>query len=172
MSSAEINDPRIRRSALRLRLAVLVAMALLAVTLVLAWVGPVLGLAKVEIQDKSGLIDSRVAGTGAMLLIEIALFRLVQMLSAIGEGDLFSSRVIRHFRGFAFWLLLVALAGVAMPMIAALVGLHPLAGGAHRMALVISLTDVLAVGITLLLFLLARLLERARQLDEDMREIV
>ena len=59
-----------------------------------------------------------------------------------------------------------------MPLIAALAGFYPLAGSAHRMALVISLTDVLTVGITLLLFLLARLLERARQLDEDMREIV
>lgn len=172
MSSTEINDLRIRRGALRLRLAVIVAMILLAATLALAWAGPVLGLAKVEIQNKSGLIDSLVAGSAAMLLIEIALFRLVQMLSAIGEGDLFSSRVIRHFRGFAFWLLLVAIAGVAMPLIAALSGSYPLTGGAHRLALVISLTDVLAVGITLLLFLLARLLERARQLDEDMREIV
>ena len=172
MSSTDISDPRIHRGARRLRIAVIAAMVLLAVTLALAWVGPALGLARVEIQHKSGLIDSRVAGTGAMLMIEVALFRLAQMLSAIGDGELFSSRVVRHFRGFAFWLLLVAIAGVAMPLIAALSGSFPLAGGAHRMALVISLTDVLAVGITLLLFLLARLLERARQIDEEMREIV
>ena len=89
MSSIEINDPGIRRRARRLRFAVVVAMVLLAATLVLAWVGPVFGLAKVEIQNKSGLIDSRLVGTGAMLLIEIALFRLAQMLLAIGEGDLF-----------------------------------------------------------------------------------
>ena len=39
-------------------------------------------------------------------------------------------------------------------------------------ALVVDLTKILAVGVTLLLFLLARLLERAGQLDEEMREIV
>ena len=39
-------------------------------------------------------------------------------------------------------------------------------------ALVLDLRDLLTVGITLLLFLLARLLERARAIDEEMREFV
>ena len=39
-------------------------------------------------------------------------------------------------------------------------------------AFALDLRDLLTVGITLLLFLLARLLERARGLDEEMREFV
>ena len=172
MSSTEINDDKIRRGARRLRLAVIAAMVLLGAVVALAWLGPPLGITRVEIESKNLAGDSFLAGTVTILAIEVALFRLVQMLSAIAAGDLFSSRVVRHFRGFAFWLLLVAIGGVAMPLLSSLAGVSPLPGGAHRMALGISLTDVLAVGITLLLFLLARLLERARQLDEDMREIV
>ena len=155
------------RSAARLRIVVIVAMVIIGAAIILAWVGAPLGIARVEVRDRGGVINSLWAGTACILLIEIALFRLTQMLGAIAAGDLFSSRVIRHFRGFAFWLLLVALVGVGAPLIASLLG-----GGPHRLALVLDLTKILAVGVTLLLFLLARLLERARQIDEEMREIV
>jgi hypothetical protein len=42
----------------------------------------------------------------------------------------------------------------------------------HKVRMAIDLRDLLTVGITLLLFLLARLLERARRPDEEMREFV
>lgn len=164
---AEIKDPAIRRGAARLRLAVIVAMVLLALAIVLAWIGNPLGIARVELRQHTDAFDPRLTGTGSILLTEVALFRLTQMLGAIVAGDLFSSRVIRHFRGFAFWLLLVALAGLGMPLLGALTD-----SGPHRVALVLDLTKILAVGVTLLLFLLARLLERARQIDEEIRGIV
>ena len=167
MSRTEISDPVIRRGAARLRVAVIVAMVLLASAILLAWVGGPLGIAKVEMREHSGALDARLTGTVSMLLIEVALFRLTQMLRAIAAGELFSSRVIRHFRGFAFWLFIVALGGVAVPLIGSLMD-----SGPHRVALVLNLTKILAVGVTLLLFLLARLLERAGQIDEEMREIV
>ena len=167
MSSTEINDPAIRRGAARLRVAVIAAMVLLASAILLAWIGGPLGIARVEMREHSGAFDPKLTGTGSILLIEIALFRLTQMLGGIAAGELFSGRVIRHFRGFAFWLFIVAAAGVAVPLIGSLAG-----SGPHRLALVVDLTKILAVGVTLLLFLLARLLERAGQLDEEMREIV
>ena len=168
MSSAEkINDPALRRDAARLRIVVIVAMVLLGSAILLAWVGGPLGIARVEMREHSGAFDPRLTGTISMVLIEVALFRLTQMLGAIANGDLFSSRVIRHFRGFAFWLFLVALGGALLPLIGSLAGTGP-----HRVAVVLDLTKILAVAVTLLLFLLARLLERARQLDEEMREIV
>lgn len=167
MSIAEIKDPVIMRSARRLRIAVIVAMVVVGASIMLAWIGGPLGIAQVEVRNHGGPIDSLMVGTASIILIEIALFRLTQMLGAIAQGDLFSSRVIRHFRGFAFWLLIVALVGVGLPLIGSLAG-----SGPHRVALVLDLTKILAVGVTLLLFLLARLLERARQIDEEMREIV
>ena len=50
---------------------------------------------------------ARLIGTASIVLTEMALFRLTQMLRAIESGDLFSSRVVRNFRGFAFWLFVV-----------------------------------------------------------------
>lgn len=167
MSIDKIKDPAIALSAVRLRIAVIVAMVVVGASIILAWIGGPLGIARVEVRDHGGPIDSLAAGTISIILIEIALFRLTQMLGAIAAGDLFSSRVIRHFRGFAFWLLIVALVRVGLPLVGSLAG-----SGPHRVALVLDLTKILAVGVTLLLFLLARLLERARQLDEEMREIV
>jgi len=166
MSTTEIRDPVITRSAARLRIAVIVVMAILGAAIILAWVGGPLGIARVEVRH-GGPIDSLTAGTISIVLVEIALFRLTQMLGAIAAGDLFSSRVIRHFRGFAFWLLVVALVGLGVPLIASLAG-----SGPHRIAVVLDLTKILAVGVTLLLFLLARLLERARRLEDEMREFV
>lgn len=167
MSSAEVKDPAIRRGAERLRIAVIAAMLLLGAGLLLAWVGGPLGIAKVEMKGHGGTLDPRVGGTASIVLIELALFRLTQMLGAIASGELFSSRVVRHFRGFALWLFVVALAGVAVPLVTSLAG-----SGPHRISLVLDLTKILALGVTLMLFLIARLLERARQIDEEMREIV
>ena len=155
------------RSASRLRIAVIIAMVVVGAAIILAWVGGSLETVHVEVRDHGGGVDPLLVGTASMVLVEVALFRLIQMLGAIAAGDLFSSLVIRHFRGFAFWLLVVALVGVGLPLIGALAD-----SGPGRVALVFNLTKILAVGVTLLLFLLARLLERARQLDEEMREIV
>lgn len=108
-------------------------------------------------------------GDGSMLLLLIALFRLTRMLGHIAAGELFSVPVIRSFRGFAFWLLLMALFELVAPIAAGLLGAG--SSSPHGFRIAIDLRDLLTVGITLL-FLLARLLERARGLDEEMREFV
>lgn len=104
-----------------------------------------------------------------ILLLCVALYQLTRMLGAIAEGDLFSSRVVGTFRAFAFWLLVVALVWVTAPIAAVfLAGPDDL----HRLAFSLQLRDMLTIGVALILFLVARLLERARTIDEEMREIV
>jgi hypothetical protein len=88
---------------------------------------------------------------------------------AIAEGDLFSARVVKAFRSFAFWLLLVALVWIVAPIAAVLLA-GP--GDARQLEFRLQMRDVLTVGIALILFLVARLLERARTVDEELREIV
>jgi hypothetical protein len=107
---------------------------------------------------------------GLVALLGISMWRLTQMLGAIADGDLFSVRVVRGFRSFAFWLLLLALLGIIAPILLELTKMQ--SGPVHRLAFPIELRDILALGVTLILFLVARILERARQIEDEMREIV
>jgi hypothetical protein len=66
-------------------------------------------------------------------------------------------------------LLLIALVWIVAPIVGALLA-GP--GEARHIELTFQLRDVLTVGVALILFLVARLLERARTIDEEMREIV
>jgi hypothetical protein len=109
-------------------------------------------------------------GDGTVLLLLVALFRLTQMLRLIQMGEMFSVEVIGRFRSFAFWLLLLALYGLVAPTLLALA--EGAATGTHRLAFVLDFRQLLTLGITVLLFLLARLLERAREIEAEMREIV
>lgn len=166
-----MNDQSITRTAARLRWAVIAVLAVMVLLYVAARSGLDLGGARVEYRAH-GQHRAPLAWHGdiAMLLLAIAMFRLTQMLGAIAAGDYFSVVVTRRFRGFAFWLLVMALAGLLGPLIAE--AWRFLAGPRAALELRIDFREVLTVGITLVLFLLARLLERARRLDEEMREIV
>jgi hypothetical protein len=77
--------------------------------------------------------------------------------------------VIGAFRAFALWLLIVAIVWIVAPIVVAVIS-GP--DAEHAYALKLQLRDLLTIGITLILFLVARLLERARAIDEEMREIV
>ena len=105
-----------------------------------------------------------------VLLIFVALYQLTAMLRRIACGELFTAGVIGRFRAFALWLLLSALFGLLAPIGLQLLGLVPGTGNQIRVA--IDFREVIVVGVTLVLFLLARLLERARGLDEEVREFV
>lgn len=160
----------IGRTAKRLRWAVWIVWA----GIVLAYLFGRLGLETDFLRVRSRVDDSAtgpimVIADATIILLSIALYHLSRMLGAIGEGDLFSARVVSAFRAFAFWLLLVALVWIVAPIAAAV-----LAGpdDARHIELRFQLRDVLTVGIALILFLVARLLERARTIDEEMREIV
>jgi hypothetical protein len=119
--------------------------------------------------DGSSSDRMMIVADATMILLSIALYHLSRMLGAIAGGDLFSARVVGAFRAFAFWLLLVAIVWILAPIGAALLA-GP--GDAQQIELRFQLRDALTGGVALILFLVARLLERARAIDEEMREIV
>ena len=161
----------IARSAARLRLLVFAAMAVMVLLYAAASFGISLGNTHVEYQAHSNPAWSRAIGHISLLLLVVAMFRLTQMLGRIAAGELFTAQVIGRFRGFAFWLLLLALFGLIAPPLSELLSM-PAGSGERRLELRIDFKEVLTVGVTLVLFLLARLLERARRLDEEIREFV
>ena len=157
------------RSARRLRWLVLTAIVAMVALYLVARLGLGIGRARVEYgppEVPGG--DHRLIGDIGVVLLVIAFARLAQMLGAIARGELFSATVIRGFRGFAFWLLLMAAVGLVGPLLAE--ALDRKSGDPVR--LVIDFRQVLTLGVTLLLFLLSRLLERARQIEEEVREFV
>ena len=170
MSSVPKNDA-IARSAARLRLAVLVTMVFVAAAYVAGRLGLTAGAIRFEARSSAGggVVGQQIADC-LVILLGVALWRLTQMLRAIAAGDLFSVRVVGAFRSFAFWLLLMALLGIIAPLLLEL--FRTQTGPVHRFAFQLELRDLLALGVTLILFLVARLLERARQIEDEMREIV
>lgn len=169
MSSTTTNEA-IAGSASRLRWLVFAAIATMVLLYAAARFGVQLGSAHVEYRSHSNPAWSRAIGDVSLLLLLVALFRLSQMLGRIAGGELFSAQVIGAFRSFAFWLLLLALFGLLAPPLSQLVSVAQEGDG--RIELQIDFQQVLTVGVTLVLFLLARLLERARRLDEEIREFV
>jgi hypothetical protein len=169
MSSVTTTDA-IARSASRLRWAVFAAMAVMVLLYAAARFGVQLGNTHVEYQAHASVMWTRAIGDISLILLVVALLRLTQMLGRIAAGELFTPGVIGSFRSFAFWLLLMALFGLLAPLAYELLSLT--GGGEHQIELRIDYQEVLTVGLTLVLFLLARLLERARRLDEEMREFV
>ena len=164
-------DQGITKAAARLRWGVFAAIALMVLLYLAARFDLQVGRAHVEyrMHDVSPTVG-RMVGDGTVLLLLVALFRLTQMLRLIQMGEMFSVEVIGRFRSFAFWLLLLALYGLVAPTLLALA--EGAATGTHRLAFVLDFRQLLTLGITVLLFLLARLLERAREIEAEMREIV
>lgn len=132
---------------------------------VLAWVKPA-GL-HLELRTHTSGVDPRIAATVVTALLDLALFDLAKMLGLVGSGEFFSVAVIRHFRGFALWLLMLAVIGLLAPMIQ-----FSGDGGVAIHFITVNLGQLVIFSVTLLLFLLARLLERAGEIEQENREIV
>lgn len=168
MNSNETTNDPLAQSARRLRRAVLLACVTILVLYVFARLGLDVGVVKVMLGERETtpvwtlwLLDAEVA------LLLAALFRLGRTLGLLAEGEMFSVVAVRSFRAFAFWLMLSAIVGFLGPLLTAL-----LQTGDGPVQLRLDLRQLLVFGITLLLFLLARLLERARRLEEEAREII
>ena len=168
MSRTAETDVAIRRAALRLRWAVLAAIVFMVGLYLVARLG--LPFAGLHIVHRQSAASSPLIGDIGIVLLVIALVRLVQMLGAIADGELFSTNVVRRFRAFAFWLMLMALTGLLGPIVAEL--LRHQGEPISRMQIILDFRQILTVGVTLLLFLLARLLERARDYEAEAREFV
>ena len=170
MKSSVTTNEAIARSASRLRWVVVAAMAIMAALYIAGRFGLQVGPARVEYRTHGpDLPLARIFADILLALLLAALFRLTQMLGRIANGELFSAAVIGHFRSFAFWLLVMALVGLFGPV---LVGLADAPPAPARFHFAIKYDGIITVCVTLVLFLLARLLERARRLEEENREFV
>ena len=160
----------IAKTARRLRLAVWISWGCIIAIYVAGRLGLDVGFLKVQAKAQTDVpAPLRIVADATIILVSIALWQLSRMLSAIAAGDLFSARVVAAFRAFALWLLIVAIVWILAPIVMA-VAAGPDANQAYAFKL--QLRDLLTIGVTLILFLVARLLERARSIDEEMREIV
>jgi hypothetical protein len=104
------------------------------------------------------------------LLVSMALVELCRMLRRVEQGDAFSPVAIRHFRRFAAWLSIAALAAILLPAIAVLSRAALADSGGARLDL--DGGDALFLLLSVLMFLIARLFEAAARYQEDSREIV
>ncbi len=166
-----MGDDRIRTYARRLRLAVLAAFGLVLGLVLCGHFGVRIGSAPVLLQSRS----ESLAGTFGiadivLVLIGVAVFWLSEGLRAVAGGGLFSGVVVRRFRLFALWMLMAALFNTFAPMVLAAVG--PGTTGHHRIMILVDVRDLLLIGLTLLVLLIARMLERARAIEDEMSEIV
>lgn len=107
-----------------------------------------------------------------LVLMVLALIQLIQLLRRLEAGDLFSAAVTRKLRAFAlFALLAVAVGGVLAPLLAWL--MTPCASDAPcARRLPIDMRALWTVITSFVFFLVARLLDEARRIDEDNRQII
>jgi len=162
-------EERIARSARRLRIGIIAVSAGLLLFYIYGRLG--LHLLGPPIHVRSRLADQfgmPLAGDGVILCLGIAICWLTEALRTMQAAELFSGAVIRRFRLFALWLLVMALFGFLAPLVSGSLGPQ----GRHRIMILVDIRDLLLIGITLVLFLLARLLERARAIESEMREFV
>lgn len=160
----------IARSARRLRFAVIVVTVAIVAIALIARFAPTTGHVRVEAQSAIDGWSGPMLIYATVALFVLALVRLAQMLGAVADGPLFGPRVTRAFRGFAFWLFVATMMDVVGEQVITI--LQAAGTGAKRAALVFELRDILMLAGSLLLFLLARMLEQARAIEAELEEIV
>jgi hypothetical protein len=107
-------------------------------------------------------------GDLAVILLLLTLWQLAGVLALVERGDRFSTRVTRHFRRFALFLLAATALSAAIPLVPLFSA--PVPGEAVR--LTVSLRDILLMVVAAMLFLVARLLDEGQRIESDLREIV
>ncbi|MBD8880487.1 DUF2975 domain-containing protein [Rhodanobacter sp. 7MK24] len=104
------------------------------------------------------------------LVSAAALIELARMLGQVREHALFAPAATRHFRHFAGLLALAAALRVVLPAFAAIAAARQ--AGRHAATLTFDGGDLLALLITAVFFLVARLFDEAARLEDDSRSIV
>ena len=167
----DIGHDRIRRLAGRLRLLVWAMIVGTAAVYLAGRIGTEIGQTRLV---TIGASDPAVASPIwvqdlSIALVLLALWQLADMLRLVGRGDHFSSAAIRRFRGFALSLFVASAVMFLAPLIIAIASSHP---GPEEVRLPVKLRELLTMLVTGALFLVARLLEEAGQIDSDLKEIV
>ena len=159
---------RIVRSAHRLRLVTIAAIAILVLAVVFAaaaLTGVIPASTSVSV-DTSGLTGSPAALVLLVpaALVAAALLEVAAMLRVVERGAPFGAA--RRLRRFALYLFLAVLAGVLLPPL-----VH-LAVGGDRATFALTSGEALMLFVTGLLFFVARLLEEAQRVADEHGQIV
>ena len=119
----------------------------------------------------SGL-SGKVLGVLHFLFMVLALIQLLLLLRLLERGELFSAGVTRRLRAFAlFALLAVIVGGVVAPLISHFTNsCQPGAPCLRRFP--IDTRSLWTLITSFIFFLVARLLDEARRIDEDNRQII
>lgn len=169
---ATIKQDRLRKTALRLRLAAIVGAALLVLATVVAVLMPSSGGLLAATLETDGLPHAWAAATALVStgLTATALLALARMLAHTGRGRIFEPAATGHFRRFALWLMLAAIAQVALPAVATLLLAFATPQGA--VALAVTTGDLLGIFLAAIFYFVANLFDEAARLDEDNRSII
>ena len=167
-----MKQERLKRSAGRLQLVVILLLAVAAAAFTIDRLGIDFGSwlqirrhgAGAQIAQPSWALDL------SMLLFLIALAQLARLLGRLKRGEVFTVGVTAAFRAFASWLLASAAVAVAAPLLTAATA--TLANGSIRIPVLIDIRQLSYVIAALVLFLIARMLDEAVRIEAELREIV
>lgn len=152
----------------RLRFVVLTFLGLSVVAFAVGALGFDLGPA---VQVQTDAPGGSLAWAGVSLApFLVALWKLSTMLARVTDGELFSPGVMTGFRGFAFWLMLSALASILVPIVAGAIDV--VRTGSGHIPITLEARAILYLIAAAVLFLVARMLEEAARIDAELKEIV
>lgn len=171
-------SPDLTRAARRLKLCTGIGLGVVVVLVVYAAVAGIAGLAQSNSifvansegfsADQAGLISAALSG----IPLALALWRLVRMLREIERGAIFTGATVRELRGFAFFVMLSALASILVePVVAVIAGLVSKADHV-KVNLTFDLNDFFILLVSVLLFLVARLFSEAQRIADENEQIV
>ena len=130
------------------------------------------GLTHIRLHAYADTNVARVINGLHSVFMIVALVQLILLLRNLEQGDLFSAGVTRRLRAFAlFTLLAVATGGLLAPAIAFL---FPQCGpdGPCVRRFPVDMRGLWSLVTSVIFFLVARLLDEARRIDEDNRQII
>lgn len=146
--------------------------ALLAITIVLQLLTIVPGPIHIQMHGENSSTASAVLNHAHSLLVAVALFQLLLLLRHLERGELFTVGVTRRLRGFALFALLGVAAGSILPPLIAFFMAECLPEQSCDPHRAVDMRGLWMLLSALVFFLVARLLDEARRIDEDHRQIV
>jgi MFS family permease len=148
------------------------AIAILAVTLVLQLSALFPTYTHLRMHAPPNDVLGRVLNFGHTVFMLLALVQLILMLRELERGELFSAGVTRRLRMFAlFALLALSIGGIVAPMLSyAFPNCEPRVPCFRKFP--IDMRVLWSLLVSLIFFLVARLIDEARRIDEDNRQII
>lgn len=163
---------KLMTSARRLRIGAVVALILLIPLCSYAMVAGLAGLSQPAMPASPSSAAELLAAAITGIPLAIALWHLIQMLSRIEGGELFTSATIAHLGGFALFVLISALISILASPIIALVRLAIDGSDPSQIMMTFDGGDFFALLVSILLFFVVRLLKEAQRIADEHRQFV